>query len=74
MRWYTKRTGVSSLYVATEFCMVQDKSEGFKETWNFLERRAKDFDYFEGAGAIAGPMLESGAITLLNILGMNAKR
>lgn len=74
LRWYTKRTGIISLYIATECCMVQDKSEGFQETWKFLERRVKDYESFEKAGTDAFPVLESGIITILNILGINKRR
>jgi len=74
LRWYTKRTGVISLYVATECCMVQDKSENFQETWNFLQRRVKDYEFCERFGASALPAVEASVTTLLNILGMNRKR
>ncbi|ODM96468.1 Ubiquinone biosynthesis protein COQ9, mitochondrial [Orchesella cincta] len=74
LRWYTKRTGIVSLYVATECCMVQDKSEGFQETWNFLQRRVKDYEFCERFGASALPAVEASVTTLLNIIGMNRKR
>jgi len=74
LRWYTKRTGIISLYVSTECCMVQDKSEGFQETWKFLERRVNDYEIWENAGSTALPILESGFTTLLNIIGMNRRR
>ncbi|CAL8122322.1 unnamed protein product [Orchesella dallaii] len=74
LRWYTKRTGVVSLYVATECYMVQDKSENFQETWNFVKRRVKDYEVCERFGASALPAVEASVTTLLNILGMNRKR
>ena len=38
-RWYTKRAALSSVFVATELYMLQDKSEGKESTWEFLDRR-----------------------------------
>lgn len=40
--WYTKRVSLAALYKATEVYMVQDKSEDFMNTWNFLDRRMED--------------------------------
>jgi ubiquinone biosynthesis protein COQ9 len=40
--WYTKRASLSSIYAASELFMTTDKSEGFKETREFLERRFED--------------------------------
>lgn len=37
--WYTRRMVVSSLYVSTELFMSQDKSSGFRDTYEFLDRR-----------------------------------
>ncbi|KAI9643423.1 Ubiquinone biosynthesis protein coq9, mitochondrial [Ciborinia camelliae] len=40
--WYTKRASLSTIYAATELFMTTDKSEGFKDTREFLERRFGD--------------------------------
>lgn len=40
--WYTKRASLSSIYAASELFMTTDKSEGFRETSEFLERRLQD--------------------------------
>lgn len=37
--WYTKRGTLSSVYVATELYMIQDRSKDYKDTWEFLENR-----------------------------------
>jgi ubiquinone biosynthesis protein COQ9 len=37
--WYTKRALVSAVYVATVAYWLSDKSEGFQDTWTFLNRR-----------------------------------
>jgi ubiquinone biosynthesis protein COQ9 len=37
--WYTKRALVSAVYVATVAYWLNDKSDGFQDTWTFLDRR-----------------------------------
>lgn len=54
--------------------MVQDKSENFEETFKFLERRVKDYEFFERSGSAIVPVLESSVTTVLNILGLNRRR
>lgn len=40
--WYTRRMVLSSLYVSTEMFMSQDKSSGFRDTYEFLDRRLSE--------------------------------
>jgi ubiquinone biosynthesis protein COQ9 len=40
--WYTKRASLSTIYAATELFMTTDKSNEFKETRDFMERRFED--------------------------------
>jgi len=40
--WYTKRLSVGAIYKASEIFMLQDESEDFEETWQFLENRVAD--------------------------------
>jgi len=42
MLWYTKRTTLAGVYASTEVYMTQDHSEGFRNTWSFLDRRLTD--------------------------------
>lgn len=42
MSWYTKRASLSTIYAATELFMTTDKSKGFTETRQFLDRRFED--------------------------------
>ena len=50
--WYTKRLSLSTIYAATELFMTTDKSEGFKETREFMERRFNESESLkEGVGA-----------------------
>lgn len=40
--WYTKRAQLSAVYASSEMFMTTDKSEGFADTKEFLERRLGD--------------------------------
>ncbi|TGO29581.1 hypothetical protein BPAE_0013g00320 [Botrytis paeoniae] len=46
--WYTKRASLSTIYAATELYMTTDKSEDFKDTREFLERRFRDSQVLGG--------------------------
>jgi ubiquinone biosynthesis protein COQ9 len=37
--WYTKRATLSTIYASAELFMTNDKSAGFQETRQFLDRR-----------------------------------
>jgi ubiquinone biosynthesis protein COQ9 len=41
LNWYTKRMLLSGVYTSTEMFMTQDQSEGYKATFEFLDRRLK---------------------------------
>jgi ubiquinone biosynthesis protein COQ9 len=40
--WYTKRGLLAAVYMATVNFWLDDKSEGFADTWAFLDRRLAD--------------------------------
>ncbi|KAG9231051.1 COQ9-domain-containing protein, partial [Amylocarpus encephaloides] len=40
--WYTKRATLSTIYAASELYMTTDRSEGWRDTSAFLERRFED--------------------------------
>jgi len=42
--WYTKRAALSGIYIASELALLTDKSEGYTETWKFLEKRLSEMD------------------------------
>lgn len=44
--WYTKRLSLAAVYKSTELFMIQDKSENFKETEEFLDNRFRDLAKF----------------------------
>lgn len=74
LNWYSKRISLAAVYGSTELFMVQDKSEDFKNTWQFLDRRFQDLRLVQSAGSLPQELgkLASGAIvTSKNILGFN---
>lgn len=51
--WYTKRASLGAVYAASEVFMTTDKSEGFSDTREFLERRFEDSRTVgEGVGGV----------------------
>lgn len=42
--WYAKRMALSSLYVTAELFMSRDRSLGFKDTFEFVERRLAELE------------------------------
>lgn len=40
--WYTKRASLAAVYSATVLYWLDDQSEGFEGTWDFLRRRVDD--------------------------------
>ncbi|CAL4082671.1 unnamed protein product, partial [Meganyctiphanes norvegica] len=78
--WYTKRGLLGMVYKSSELCLLQDKSEDFKETWEFLDRRLSEIhnaaNIFRNADHLAKDvktLTEAGVITALNIFGMNSR-
>ena len=47
VNWYTKRATLSGVYSATVLFWLGDESEGFKDTWAFLDRRIENVMQFE---------------------------
>ena len=44
INWYTKRHLLTKVYCLTELYMIQDKSQGFSDTWEFLDRRLQEME------------------------------
>jgi ubiquinone biosynthesis protein COQ9 len=40
--WYLKRGVIGAIYSATEFYWLADDSEGYQDTWEFLDNRLND--------------------------------
>lgn len=46
--WYTKRGSLSAIYASSELFMTNDRSTGFSETREFLQRRLDETDSIAG--------------------------
>ena len=40
--WYSKRASLAAIYASTELFMTRDKSENYRDTGDFLDRRLED--------------------------------
>ena len=47
VNWYTKRATLSAVYSATVLYWLGDDSEGYQNTWDFLDRRIDNVMQFE---------------------------
>ncbi|XP_045544109.1 ubiquinone biosynthesis protein COQ9-B, mitochondrial isoform X2 [Salmo salar] len=81
LNWYTKRAALTGIYNTTELVMIQDSSEDFQDTWNFLENRIQDIVNMAGAakqaastGEAVAQGLMGAAVTLKNLTGINQRR
>lgn len=72
--WYTKRLMLLGVYKSSELAMMQDKSEDFGETWQFLDRRFQDVHdlggILKGGPEDVGKMINSLGTTFKAIVGM----
>lgn len=77
LNWYTKRISLGAIYKATEMAMIQDKSDDFRDTWEFLDRRFQDeMDFsnlLKNSNDVQNVVMGV-ATTLQNILGLQNKR
>ncbi|CAG9840639.1 unnamed protein product [Diabrotica balteata] len=76
--WYLRRIGIAGVYKASELYMIQDKSEEFKNTWVFLNKRLLEAVQLqdlllksENGTQMAKDTVQSVFITARNILGIN---
>lgn len=53
--WYTKRAALSSMYVASELFMAQDKSTDYRDTMDFVSHRLSEI---ETTGYMVGSTFE----------------
>uniref|UniRef100_A0A8C8I8Q9 Ubiquinone biosynthesis protein n=3 Tax=Salmonidae TaxID=8015 RepID=A0A8C8I8Q9_ONCTS len=81
LNWYTKRAALTGIYNTTELVMVQDSSEDFQDTWNFLDNRIQDIANMADAtkrvtstGEAVVQGLMGAAVTLKNLTGINQRR
>ncbi|XP_066256464.1 ubiquinone biosynthesis protein COQ9, mitochondrial-like isoform X2 [Euwallacea similis] len=76
--WYMRRLGVAGVYKATELYLIQDKSEGNQQTWDFLRRRMEEAVQLYGiirksdiAGQGVKDVAKSVFVTARNMLGVS---
>ncbi|TVY49201.1 Ubiquinone biosynthesis protein coq9, mitochondrial [Lachnellula occidentalis] len=72
--WYTKRASLSSIYAASELFMTTDKTDGYKETRAFMERRFGDVQAVGGAVGSLGQWVGFNARAGLNVLRSKGAR
>ena len=48
------------IYMSTEMYMVQDRSAGHRDTWEFLDRRLEDFNTISGDASSLGILASLG--------------
>jgi len=73
MNWYSKRVTLGVIIAATEIFMIQDASEGFKDTWEFLDRRLEDLSSLPSVTKIPGDvagLLDGGFQTAKILVGI----
>ncbi|TRY71487.1 hypothetical protein TCAL_00240 [Tigriopus californicus] len=76
LNWYTKRISLGAIYKGTEMAMLQDKSEDFQHTWEFLDRRFQDEMDFSNLVKNSNDVqnvVKGVATTLQNIFGLQSK-
>lgn len=79
--WYTKRVTLGLVYGNTELYMLQDSSEDFQKTWQFLDRRIDNLTQFgkcirecQGISKTFSNLTFSGYHFARNILNLNETR
>lgn len=79
--WYTRRIGIASIYKMVELYLLQDKSPGHQQTWEFLERRMDEgiqiqefLSTSDQKTQTMAKALGSAFQTARNILGINCDR
>lgn len=79
--WYTRRIGIASIYKMVELYLLQDKSPGHQQTWEFLDRRMDEGiqvqEFLSSSDQKTQTMakaLGSAFQTARNILGINCDK
>jgi ubiquinone biosynthesis protein COQ9 len=66
--WYTKRGSLSAIYASSEVFMTTDKSDGFRETKEFLDRRFEDSRMLGETVGSVGQWVGFTASSAINVL------
>ncbi|KZS11099.1 Ubiquinone biosynthesis protein COQ9, mitochondrial [Daphnia magna] len=75
--WYTKRALLATVYKSTEMSMIQDRSDDFKSTWEFLDRRIDEMDQLRDCPKKleeASVVMKGFYQTALNVIGVPDRR
>jgi len=71
--WYSKRITLAAVYTSTEVFLLQDNSEDYSDSWQFLDRRFEDLQAMPNMKQLPGDMagVISGIVTTAkNIAGI----
>jgi ubiquinone biosynthesis protein COQ9 len=66
----TERLGLGAVYIAAEFHMLSDPSDGFRDTWVFLRQLVDEWDRLRQYSSLAGlPLASSDALWTASQVG-----
>ena len=78
--WYTKRVSLAGVYKSTEVYMLQDSSEDYQDSWEFLDRRLEDLTTIgkfarnmQESGTVVSDGLQAFSIMAKNVCRMNSR-
>ena len=67
--WYSRRSLLLGVHASTELYMLTDRSEGYEDTWEFLERRVEDVSSLGSSAGAAGDMAAALGTGLTSLAG-----
>ncbi|XP_027854280.2 ubiquinone biosynthesis protein COQ9, mitochondrial [Aphis gossypii] len=77
-RWYTRRIGLATIYKSSELHLLQDRSQGYDDTWNFVKRAVEECvkldTMLESNAQLAKDVVTASVSTAKNILGLSWNR
>jgi ubiquinone biosynthesis protein COQ9 len=77
-RWYTRRIGLATIYKTSELHLLQDRSQGYDDTWNFVRRAVEECvkldTMLESNAQLAKDVVTASMSTAKNILGLSWNR
>ncbi|XP_026808633.1 ubiquinone biosynthesis protein COQ9, mitochondrial isoform X2 [Rhopalosiphum maidis] len=77
-RWYTRRIGLATIYKSSELHLLQDRSQEYDDTWNFVRRAVEECvkldSMLESNAQLAKDVVTASVSTAKNILGLTWNR
>jgi len=77
-RWYTRRIGLATIYKSSELHLLQDRSQEYDDTWNFVKRAVEECvkldSMLESNAQLAKDVVTASVSTAKNILGLTWNR